>query len=71
MNFPLARLRFAQFINFLSGTKFGPGTSTVQVANAFYLDGHRVTLIDTPGFGDTTRSDIDILKEIATFLATS
>jgi hypothetical protein len=43
----------------------------VQVAGAFDLDGRRVVLIDTPGFDDTTRSDTDILKMIAAFLATS
>jgi len=37
----------------------------------FDLDGRRVTLIDTPGFGEITRSDTDVLKEIAEFLATS
>ncbi|KAI0955752.1 hypothetical protein AcV7_006331 [Taiwanofungus camphoratus] len=30
-----------------------------------------VTLIDTPGFDDTTRSDTDILKDIAVFLSTT
>jgi len=71
MNFPLAWPRFAQFINLLSGANLGSHTSTVQVTDPFDLDGRHVTLIDTPGFGDTTRSDIDVLKEIAAFLATS
>jgi hypothetical protein len=35
------------------------------------LDGFSVTLIDTPGFDDTTKSDTDILRMIAAFLATA
>ena len=46
-------------------------TDEVQVADKFTLDGRSVTLIDTPGFDDTSRSDTDILKTIATFLATT
>ncbi|KAF7374715.1 p-loop containing nucleoside triphosphate hydrolase protein [Mycena sanguinolenta] len=41
----------------------------VQVAPPFQLDGRWVTLIDTPGFDDTTRSDTEILTQIAAFLA--
>jgi len=65
------------FINLISGSKLGIGnglrscTIDVQVAGSFDLDGRRVTLIDTPGFDDTTRSDTDILNEIASFLETS
>jgi hypothetical protein len=43
----------------------------VQIAGAFYLDGRRVVLIDTPGFDDTSKSDTDVLKLIAAFLETS
>jgi predicted GTPase len=46
-------------------------TAEVQLANEFTLDGRRVVLIDTPGFDDTTKSDTDILRTIATFLATT
>ena len=66
-----------QFINLVSGADLGVGrglrscTKSVQLAGAFNLDGRRVVLIDTPGFDDTTRSDTDILKMIAAFLATS
>jgi len=66
-----------QFINLVSGSSLGVSkglrscTNTVQVAGAFNLDGRRVVLIDTPGFDDTTRSDTDVLKMIAAFLATS
>ena len=44
-------------------------TAEVQVADEFTLDGRTVTLIDTPGFDDTTKSDTEILKLIAFFLA--
>ncbi|KAF6754414.1 P-loop containing nucleoside triphosphate hydrolase protein [Ephemerocybe angulata] len=63
------------FINTVSGTqtlKVSSGmrscTSSVQTAPPFVLDGRIVTLIDTPGFDDTTKSDTDILKMIAHFL---
>ncbi|KAF9781314.1 P-loop containing nucleoside triphosphate hydrolase protein [Thelephora terrestris] len=65
------------FINLISGSSLGVSkglrscTNSVQVAGAFNLDGRRVVLIDTPGFDDTTRSDTDVLKMIAAFLATS
>ena len=66
-----------QFINLASGSKLRIGTdlesctSEVQVANEFTLGGRTVTLIDTPGFDDTARSDTDILKMIAGYLAAS
>ena len=77
MNFPLAWLRFTQFINLISGANLGVGeglrscTKTVEPAGAFDLDGRRVVLVDTPGFDDTTLSDKDVLKTIAAFLATT
>jgi len=46
-------------------------TPEVQLANEFALDGRQVVLIDTPGFDDTTKSDTEILKNIAAFLATT
>ncbi|KAI3607881.1 hypothetical protein WG66_004633 [Moniliophthora roreri] len=64
------------FINSASGGSLRVGrglqscTSTVQLSEAFELHGRQVTLIDTPGFDDTTKSDADILKMIAAFLAT-
>jgi hypothetical protein len=66
-----------QFINLVSGSNLGIGselescTKIVQPGNPFILDGRRVVLVDTPGFDDTTRSDIDVLNMIAVFLATS
>ena len=44
-------------------------TAEVQVADEFNVDGRAVPLIDTPGFNDTTKSDAEILKLIAFFLA--
>jgi hypothetical protein len=43
----------------------------VQAAAPFKLGGRRILLIDTPGFDDTTKSDTDILKEIAAFLSST
>ena len=44
-------------------------TAEVQLTDKFTLDGRIVTLIDTPGFDDTSMSDTEILKMIAFFLA--
>ena len=74
---PLAWPPFAQFVNLISGSDLGVAqglqscTRTVQVSGSFILDGRRVTLIDTPGFDDTVRSDADVLEMIAASLATS
>jgi len=46
-------------------------TAEVQLADEFTIDGRPVILIDTPGFDDTNKSDTDILKLIAAFLATT
>ena len=43
----------------------------VQLVDEFALTGRRVVLIDIPGFDDTTKSDTDVLKMIADFLATT
>ncbi|KAF9465616.1 P-loop containing nucleoside triphosphate hydrolase protein [Collybia nuda] len=65
------------FINLISGSNLRVGeglkscTSVVQMAVPFEIGGRSVTLIDTPGFDDTTKSDTDILKLIAGFLETS
>ena len=61
----------AQIINLASGSNLTVGeglescTYDVNVALDFELDGRVVTLIDTPGFDDTNRSDTDILATIA------
>jgi len=63
------------FINLISGSNLEVSeglkscTINVDLGSAFNLDGYRVTLIDTPGFDDTTRSDTDVLNAIALFLA--
>jgi GTP-binding protein EngB required for normal cell division len=44
-------------------------TTEVQVASFSTSSGRPGYLIDTPGFDDTDRSDTEILKEIAAFLA--
>jgi len=67
---------FTQFVNLVSGSNLGVGdelescTNIVQPGKPFNLDGRSVVLIDTPGFDDTMRSDVDVLNTIATFLAT-
>ena len=67
----------SQFINLASGSNLRVGlglesaTAEVKLANEFTLDGRVVTLIDTPGFDDTSKSDTEILKIIAAFLATT
>ncbi|TFK40443.1 P-loop containing nucleoside triphosphate hydrolase protein, partial [Crucibulum laeve] len=65
------------FINLVSGSTLRVGrglqscTSIVQVSQPFELEGRSITLIDTPGFDDTTKSDADVLRMIAAFLATA
>lgn len=64
-----------KFINLASGSHLQVGeglrscTPEVQTSNPFVLLGRRVTLIDTPGFDDTLKTDTEILKLIASFLA--
>ncbi|KAF5329416.1 hypothetical protein D9619_009143 [Psilocybe cf. subviscida] len=65
------------FINLASNStlQIGSGlhscTSAVQIARSFELNGRTVTFIDTPGFDDATKSDADVLRMIAEFLATA
>ncbi|KAH9924831.1 P-loop containing nucleoside triphosphate hydrolase protein [Amylocystis lapponica] len=65
------------FINLASGSRLDVGsglrscTSTIETSRTFEMCGRRVTLIDTPGFDDTTKSDTDILKMIALYLSTT
>ncbi|KAG8835723.1 hypothetical protein FRC17_001514 [Serendipita sp. 399] len=64
----------SSFINLLSGSNFevsdslGSCTEAVQVGTPFELDGRTVYLIDTPGFDDSTKTQFDVLKDIASFL---
>ena len=46
-------------------------TAEVQFADKFTLNGRAVTLFNTLGFDNTSKSDVDILKMIAAFLATA
>ena len=63
-----------QIINLASGSNLRVGeglescTDDVHVSQVFDLDGRRVTLLDTPGFDDTNKSDTDILAVITAFL---
>ena len=49
-------------------TNLSSGTQVIQTAR-LQIDNKWVTLIDTPGFDDTDRTDADILKLIADYLA--
>ncbi|KAI6027330.1 hypothetical protein BKA83DRAFT_22071 [Pisolithus microcarpus] len=63
------------FANLASGSKLPVGrglqscTSDVMTSKPFILNGNIVTLIDTPGFDDTNRSDTEILRSIAAYLS--
>ena len=46
------------------------GTSDINIFD-FELDGDQVYLIDTPGFNDTDRSDVETLRVLATYLSAS
>ena len=49
-------------------------TSTLQYAiidNPPPCKGHRVIIVDTPGFDDTYVDDVEILRRIAVWLASS
>lgn len=51
------------------GTGLESQTYAVEFSKQFSLEKSQVTLIDTPGFDDTTKSDAEVLKAIAEFLA--
>lgn len=53
------------------GHDLEPCTQVVDVFACEYTPSTTVILIDTPGFDDTDRSDTDVLREIATWLADS
>ena len=46
-------------------------TDKVTLTDEFTLDGRRVILMDTPGFDDTSKTDTEVLRIIASFLATT
>ncbi|KDQ18715.1 hypothetical protein BOTBODRAFT_127631 [Botryobasidium botryosum FD-172 SS1] len=64
------------FVNLASGTSrdfsedLPDRTADIQITGTFHLDGHRVRLIDTPGFDESQpgSNDADVLQEIAIFL---
>ncbi|PPQ77619.1 hypothetical protein CVT25_011230 [Psilocybe cyanescens] len=64
----------SSFINLLSGSNLKVGrelescTRDVEVSDTFLLDGHKINLIDTPGFDDTKLTDTNILNMIASYL---
>ena len=66
-----------QFINLASDSSLRVGinlescTDEVNTADAFPLDGRPVVLIDTPGFDDSSKSDTEVLKLIAAYLAST
>ncbi|KAH8074810.1 P-loop containing nucleoside triphosphate hydrolase protein [Cristinia sonorae] len=65
----------SSFINLLAGTHFEVShglrscTKGIEVSPPFEVSGRQVTLIDTPGFDDTSMSDTEVLTTIALFLA--
>ncbi|CAK5269642.1 unnamed protein product [Mycena citricolor] len=64
------------FINLVSGSNLSVGNGlrsdgdAVQSSDPFLLEGHMVTLIDTPGFDNSTLSEADVLNKIAAYLST-
>ncbi|OBZ66163.1 hypothetical protein A0H81_13771 [Grifola frondosa] len=62
------------FINVASGSNLRVGTGLqsctdrVESSSPFDLDDCIVTLVDTPGFDDTTKSDAEVLNMVAGFL---
>lgn len=62
------------FINLASGSDLPTSaslhscTEVVQLAPEFSFEGRRIRFIDTPGFDDTDRSEVEILRIIKDFL---
>ncbi|TDL14531.1 hypothetical protein BD410DRAFT_833052 [Rickenella mellea] len=62
------------FINNASGSHFPVNhsldscTDSVIPTVPFDLDGHRVVLVDTPGFGHSRKRDLEVLRPIAKYL---
>lgn len=46
-------------------------TAAVEISQCKLPDGSKIFLVDTPGFDDTYKSDTEILREIAHWLATA
>lgn len=47
-----------------------PGTTELR-GYRFYHNGYNITLVDSPGFNDTFRTETDVLQDIATWLKQS
>ncbi|KAG9604379.1 hypothetical protein KCU77_g1209, partial [Aureobasidium melanogenum] len=66
----------SNFISKLTGKDVGIGHGLRSQTDQVYqsdipFEGRHVTLVDTPGFADTSISDTDVLKMIAGFMASS
>lgn len=48
----------------VTGASLESCTEVIQLSSLFKLNGRDVCLIDTPGFDDTNKSDVDILQHI-------
>ena len=57
-------------IKLIIGRAYVIGTSEIGIVD-FELDGNQVYLIDTPGFDDTDRSDVETLSVLAAYLSAS
>jgi predicted GTPase len=63
------------FVNLASNSSLQVGmglsscTNDVQISAPFKVGGKRVVLVDTPGFDDTNKSDIETMQTILQFLA--
>ncbi|CAL1717180.1 unnamed protein product [Somion occarium] len=63
------------FINLASNSDLRVGvglescTDAIQMSKTFILDDMEVTLVDTPGFDDTSKSDAEILNIVCDFLS--
>ncbi|KAI0696930.1 P-loop containing nucleoside triphosphate hydrolase protein [Cytidiella melzeri] len=66
----------SSFINAASGSRLVVGetlkscTSVIRLSEISMHSSRRVVFIDTPGFDDTTMSDVEVLKKLALFLST-
>ncbi|OBZ66201.1 GTP-binding protein A [Grifola frondosa] len=63
------------FINVASGSDFRVGvglescTDAMQFSQPFQLDNYSITLIDTPGFDDTSKTDAEVLNMVTEFFS--
>ena len=46
----------------------GSCTTEIQTSEEFEVEGKRIVLVDTLGFDNTKRSDVEVLKPVAAFL---